>query len=415
MGIRTVLLYLIGNRQAILTLAASRWTLLVGLCFVFTAAFAREYDGKDLLYGPWHLVVPAIVSAATAFLLLGFAWVGRDLWHEIRRTDSETYAAELTIVNPQENPRFISAYLAIVGLFWMTAPLAWLYAIPYERFLDSVDAAKANIASLGFVALWRVALMIRVFNVLLGLSVWIATVTVLVVADCIAFVSMFAVPNSVVATMGGLRLSESEEVVVRASSGALQFSCCALPILLIVALTMLSAMRVHWTLPLNPMDSAARPTRMLWILCFCSLAAWVFILPFTQPEQQLRRKAEELFQKGDLEGALAFMSSHWHEEFPPHWEPPTRWRGEALLCDVFDLLELNPAAPWARTLFVNQLQDELVFWSKRNREEDMERLRAVLYRIPEKEAILANLKKHDSNYVTKVLTPPQESNKKLAD
>ena len=28
-------------------------------------------------------------------------------------------------------------YLSFLGVFWMTAPLAWIYAIPFERFLDA--------------------------------------------------------------------------------------------------------------------------------------------------------------------------------------------------------------------------------------------------------------------------------------
>ena len=32
-------------------------------------------------------------------------------------------------------PSFFRCYAAFLGLFWLTAPLAWLYAIPYERFL----------------------------------------------------------------------------------------------------------------------------------------------------------------------------------------------------------------------------------------------------------------------------------------
>ena len=50
----------------------------------------------------------------------------------------------------------------------MTAPLAWLYAIPYERFLSPVGATRANLWTLGLVAAWRVLLIIRVLVVLLS-------------------------------------------------------------------------------------------------------------------------------------------------------------------------------------------------------------------------------------------------------
>jgi hypothetical protein len=56
-----------------------------------------------------------------------------------------------------------------MGLFWMTAPCAWLYALPVERLCpDSLTAIKVNFALLGIVATWRVLLMGRVISVLTG-------------------------------------------------------------------------------------------------------------------------------------------------------------------------------------------------------------------------------------------------------
>ena len=57
MGVRTFLRYLIGDRAAILAIAASRPAHWVGALFVLSAAFAREYDGEDLWHEPWHLVI----------------------------------------------------------------------------------------------------------------------------------------------------------------------------------------------------------------------------------------------------------------------------------------------------------------------------------------------------------------------
>ncbi len=134
MTIRTLLRYLIGERQAILDLAANRWTPLIALLFVLSAGFARKYDGADLLREPWHLVLPLGASLVASFLLFCFAYDAR---FEQRR-----------------RPRFLDAYLSFLGLFWMTAPLAWAYAVPYERFLSPVDAAEANLWTLGLVSLW---------------------------------------------------------------------------------------------------------------------------------------------------------------------------------------------------------------------------------------------------------------------
>ena len=43
-----------------------------------------------------------------------------------------------------------TTFRSFLNLYWMTAPLAWLYAIPFERFLSPADATTANLALLGF-------------------------------------------------------------------------------------------------------------------------------------------------------------------------------------------------------------------------------------------------------------------------
>ena len=68
-GIRTLARYLLGDREAIRTLASTRHTLWLGLLFVLSAGFAREYDGADLLHEPWHVVLPLGASLASSLVL----------------------------------------------------------------------------------------------------------------------------------------------------------------------------------------------------------------------------------------------------------------------------------------------------------------------------------------------------------
>src|SRR5688572_21713035 len=124
----TLLRFLVGDRGAILRLAGDRATLWVGLLFVFAAGLARDYDGADLMREPWWLVVPVAASLGVSLLL--FAGVHAS----IRRG-----AAKAGTVAPG----FWTAYRVFLGLFWMTAPLALLYAIPYERFLTPAGAVAA--------------------------------------------------------------------------------------------------------------------------------------------------------------------------------------------------------------------------------------------------------------------------------
>src|SRR5262245_61059042 len=132
MSIRALLLYLIGNDKAIVRLASDRRALWVGLLFVLSAGFAREYDGQDLLRQPWHLLLPLGASLVSSFLLFCLLYC-RLIWTDPAR------------------PPFFSAYLSFLGLFWLTAPLAWLYAIPYERFMPETRAVEANLWTLGLV------------------------------------------------------------------------------------------------------------------------------------------------------------------------------------------------------------------------------------------------------------------------
>src|SRR5437016_6114505 len=116
MNIKAFLLYLIGSRTAILEIAGNRHTLWVGAVFVLSAGLAREYDGEDLLHEPAYLLLPYLASLITSFLL--FVMTHRESVGESAPVKS-----------------FFQQYRMFLGLFWMTAPLAWLYAIPYERFL----------------------------------------------------------------------------------------------------------------------------------------------------------------------------------------------------------------------------------------------------------------------------------------
>jgi hypothetical protein len=133
MHIGTLLGYLVGSRRAILEIAASHSAVWLGLLFVLSAAFARDYDGEDLLHEPWHLLIP-FAASLTASLVLFIVIYG------------------IAMCTGAPVSKFFAAYRSFLGLFLLTAPLAWLYAIPYERFLSPGAAVWANLATLGLVA-----------------------------------------------------------------------------------------------------------------------------------------------------------------------------------------------------------------------------------------------------------------------
>ena len=140
MSIITLLKFLVGNREAILQIGRTPAVLWLGGLFVLSAGFAREYDGKDLLAEPWHLAIPFAASLATSFLLFCLVYA-------------------IALARGIDRQPFLNAYRSFLTLYWMTSPLAWLYAIPVERMYSAGDAMRANLWLLGIVALWRVALM----------------------------------------------------------------------------------------------------------------------------------------------------------------------------------------------------------------------------------------------------------------
>jgi hypothetical protein len=376
MGIRTLLRYLIGDRQAILDLAASRWTLLVGFVFVLSAALAREYDGKDLLDEPWHLLLPLGASLVASALL--FAVAGSPL----RR------------------------YPAFLGLFWMTAPLAWLYAVPYERFLSPADALRANLLTLAVVSVWRVTLMVRVLVVLLNYRPVAAFFLVLAFGDAVAVVASLASPVPLIEVMGGMHLSEREHVRLMVAGLAI-WGGCSLPLWLAGAIVLRIRSKPSWQ---GAGGRSARPTRPLWGLAAVSVAGWALVLPWTQAEQLLRWQVERDFRTGRVEEALAMMSAHTSTDFPPQWEPPpptedffTSSDAGLHLVRVYEEIAERRVAPWVRERYLQRLPKVLSRWFFS--EADLERLGPALEKMPEGPAVFARLEAEEETYLLKYLRP----------
>lgn len=259
-----------GSGDAILTLVRSKHALWIGLIFVFSAAFAREYDAEYIPRRPWVLLVPLGASLVSSFLL----WVV--LW----------FVANLS---SRKRPPFWANYRAFLGLFWLTAPLAWLYAIPVERFLEPGPAVYANYALLGVVAAWRVFLMIRVAQVFTGRTGFTAATVVLLFGDAALLLALMASPWPVIEIMSGARRSEVQAAHLDVIGTGFCWAVLGLPLLMILAMTgMIAAEKQRRSdgrvyAPLTTPSFLSPATRSLWVLTFFSLLVWTAVLPFTQP------------------------------------------------------------------------------------------------------------------------------------
>ncbi len=217
MTLSTLPRFLWGDRQAILEIAASPRAVWLGGIFVLSAAFAREYDGHDLMLDPWHLLLPFVASLVTSLFLLLVATIA---------------------FYPRENDgqaRFRRVYRSFLGLYWTTAPLAWLYAIPVERLMGPLAAVEANLWLLLVVSVWRVTLMTRVVSVFFNVSVLSALAVVgwFAATVALAALGLASRPRAIVEVMGGITLTEAEQLVATVSNSARQWIGILWPVCLV--------------------------------------------------------------------------------------------------------------------------------------------------------------------------------------
>jgi hypothetical protein len=330
------------------------------------------------------LLIPLAASLATSFLLFGFVWLIDRGWK-------------------REKLPFRDGYRSFLGLYWMTAPLAWLYAIPVERLLLPGEAVRANLWLLAIVAAWRVIVMVRVVAILLRVSVGRALFPVLLFADSLVVVILFLTPLPVFSIMGGIRLSESEQVIQATAFFVGAIGILSWPIWLIGTVVVATkASPPQSSVATSTIDGQAMSLPM-WGLGVVSLAVWLFILPTTQPEQQRRRRVEVLLREGNIEQALDVMSAHEHGDFPPHWDPPPRiGYGETTpeLPKVLETLIAVEAKPWVTELYWEKFRDLIGhgydyhnYWRYLD-DVEFDRHLAILEHLPENSPILAEQREH---------------------
>jgi len=278
----------------------------------------------------------------------------------------------------------------------MTAPLAWLYAIPYERFLPAVDATRANLWTLGVVATWRVVLMTRVAAVLMGYRWWAALALVMTVADIEAIIAMQFVKVPLIDIMGGIRLSASDALIKSTALGVIQLGVCSLPFWLVGAIIARVKAVPNW--PLDRIaENPIRSSHSTIVFAWASALVWLPILLLTQPEQLLRHRAEQIYENYDLAGFLAELSSHEQSDFPPLYDPPPHFGANWRLLEIVEMFDDQPTAGWVRAIYLEKFGRTLHSPFGFN-ESQWERVATVLRRLPEGQALIDELKTDEFGY-----------------
>jgi hypothetical protein len=358
MTLSTLPRFLIGQRQAIVEIVNCRASLWLGAIFVLSAGFAREYNQEDLLHDAWYLLVPLVASLATSFFLHGIIYL-------------------VASASPNTEPKFLESYRRFLSLYWMTAPLAWLYALPVEQYFSAGDSVRANLSLLGLVSLWRLLLMARCVSVLFGSSYISSFLLVIFFADSLALGILYFTPLPIFNIMGGIPLTESEWVIRDTATIVQFFGVVTWPVWFIAALVIFGSNKL-WT-PLDVSDhQTSKVSEPLWGLAIFSVAAWIVVLPQTQPAQQLRRQAEIDLLNGRVAEGLRLMSAHDRGDFPRHWDPPP-WQGygqdEPPLVGLIQTFE-KTTSDWVAEVFFDKLKRRIgtdggstSFWDSMDQDE----------------------------------------------
>ena len=326
-------LYLLGNRGAIERIASSHRALWAGALLVLSAGVARNYDHLYQLAQPEWIYGPFGMSLFSAI----FIWL--ILRAEISRTPDGL-----------KTPTFRT----FLTLFWLTAPCAWLYGFPVERFTDLVVATKWNFAFLMIVSVWRVALIVRAVTVLTGAGAGRVLSFVLLPACLEMFAGSLFKGLSLIGIMGGVRLPPHHEFLKLATDFVATGSFwVGVTSLLAIVIYAIGGWGVAKRTMSRPVGAEGKGVTLAAAFCLVAwLAAAVSVQgPVSHNHQLNRHFAKEQWREG-----IAYAAARQRSDFSPvHFLPPDPFAntyGDA----YFQLLEaMDGREPeWLREVWTSQ-------------------------------------------------------------
>jgi hypothetical protein len=331
--------YLFGNAGAIREVATNRAALWAGIWLVLLTAIARNYDQNYVSETPMWLIGPLVFSFFSGSFLY---------WIVIRGFAKRHF--EPTVEQQQH-----AQWPAFMALFWMTAPIAWLYAIPVERFFDSYRAAQANLLLLAVVSLWRVLLMSRVLAVLLGVRFVRALGWVLVAASLEVIIVVFlgaifgpSFGRRVMAGMAGMR-NAPEESLLSFAMGQVWGWSWAVFVVALVGVAVIRFRAVTRRLP------RATPGKMPVVSLLTLTIVWVIVAVPAQLEQERFFRHSTLVEGEHYERALNYLGRYQRSDFPAgrRIEPnPYEYRVWRDLPPTIALLTTN-TPEWIRNVYLS--------------------------------------------------------------
>lgn len=340
---KNLLLALCGHRESILRAVDCQRSMLLMPLLVASAAVCREYDGSSFVFAPIELLIPFVASLVIATLLFIVVIICRQL------------------ANCKPVEEGISFRRFLYG-YWLTAPIAWLYALPIESMTDELTAVRVNLTLLSIVSIWRVLLFSRIAGVIYNLPTWIVLSWIGPVCAMIAAAAMFQNKLQMVGFMGGIRLTQSEELVLAFQHQAetvLGYLFWALVVSFFLSFGFLLRMRSQFLKV--PLSHSSVVGRSVWIslsIVFLLLAAGS---TYFQPKLFRSGWANWLVREGKCKEAGNYLGSFQRTDLPkgsfikfPRIEP---WgRNEQVVGRIRSVLDLNPPDWVAEQLLTRSLE-----------------------------------------------------------
>ncbi|KLU07281.1 putative transmembrane protein [Rhodopirellula islandica] len=332
--LRDPLLFLLGVESSIRRVLRCPWSLLLGLALVATASMAREYDAVSWWDAPQDLLGPFAASLVICTILFIAVQI----------------CLAMTGVKRDSKTSLIGDYRTFLTGYWMTAPLAWLYAIPIEVMADEMVSLRFNLTLLSIVSIWRVVLFSRVIAIQFGLRIGATLTWILVPCMVIAFFALLSAQLSMVSLMGGIRLTQTQQVL-RSYQSTVAAGCFYgfIPVLIAAlgSIAMSSKSKHRW-------DEIGRRSvpmrRIVWLWPAVSAVTLLVAATFFQPQLMRSAKVDAMLRSGDIDDAVATMQASGEEAFPIVWDPPPKYPDRAdwspKISLVADALQTQQVERW---------------------------------------------------------------------
>jgi len=288
----TIIQFLFGKREAIQKIADAKYALLLGFLFIVSAGLARNYDHHLLHKEFLWIGGPVVMSILSSVLIYGF----------IKKIGRLTSAFVFQNYHP-----FLKCFI-------MTAPLAWLYGIPVEQFTSALTSTKFNFGILLVVSFWRVALMVRVTQVLFNFHPTRAFTFIAIPASAEMFFATKIRAIDIVGIMGGMKLTESEEFLLSAG----RIMAMGSLILFFGAFFLLFFTKRGEAQSKEPAALNHKIAPLTWVTSILVIIFWLALSK--TPQKQLTNIAQfqKLIRAKNYQQAAELAEAASKKGFPPH-------------------------------------------------------------------------------------------------